>query len=115
MACLLGQLYVSGERVLAGSTPKAGEWQAKVEGWWGKVGIIALAKKSVKDSCEASELGAHVYGKGQWIGGSCERIFKVCKASIWLLRKGRMLKKSANPAGALDLCRAIQAPIHGSP
>ena len=61
--------YASGEVLKRDEEPLGGEWQSKVEGWWEAIGIVASKKKSVKNSEQASELGAYIDGRGQWFGG----------------------------------------------
>ena len=46
------------------------EVQREVEQQWQKAGILSAPSKSVVDSPNATELGAHIGGAGLWIGAS---------------------------------------------
>ena len=84
--------YASGEKVKRGQ-PKAGEWQHHVERCWEEAGIISSKEKAVRDETTAVELGAYIGGKGRWIGASAERLLKVIKTTLWLIRRPRLAKK----------------------
>ena len=84
--------YASGEKVQTGS-PKAGEWQVLVEGWWEQAGIVTSKDKTIKDATTATELGAFISGNNRWIGASCERLLKVCKTTLWLISQPTIPRK----------------------
>ena len=84
--------YASGEKVKEGK-PQAGEWQSLVEGWWEQAGIVSSKDKSIRDSETATELGAYISGKGRWIGASSERLLKLAKTTLWVLRQERITRK----------------------
>ena len=84
--------YASGERVLK-DEPMAGEWLQKVEHWWEEAGIVSSREKAVRNATEATELGAFLGGKGQWIGASVERLVKVLRNTWWLVRQEKLSKK----------------------
>ena len=86
--------YASGEKVEKGNPPIGDKWQTKVEDWWEAIGIVTSKKKTVTNATEASELGAYIDGSGQWIGGSCERLLKLCKTTLWALDHGTLGKKA---------------------
>ena len=68
--------------------------QQKVEALWEAVGIISSKGKAVTDQPAATELGAFIGGNGKWLGASNERLLKLAKATLWLLGKKQIGKKS---------------------
>ena len=85
--------FAGGERVGKDESGQSGKEQALVEKLWADAGILSSEKKSVTEALAAVELGAFVGGKGQWVGGSAERLLKTIKLTMWLLEKGRLNRK----------------------
>ena len=86
--------YASGEKLRRGSKAVGGELQAEVEHLWKDAGIVSSTDKAVTNATEASELGAFVSGKGQWIGAGTERLIKLCKATMWVADRKSMARKT---------------------
>ena len=84
--------YASGEKV-RGQEPVAGEWQHIVETAWESAGIVSSKEKAVRNAETAQELGAYIGGKGRWIGASAERLLKIIKTTLWLVRLPHIPKK----------------------
>eukprot|EP00438_Fugacium_kawagutii_P030575 Skav232830 [mRNA] locus=scaffold2600:52216:56365:+ [translate_table: standard] len=85
--------YASGEKVLF-ENGEGADQQRQVEDAWEKAGIVVSQGKSIVDQTSVSELGAFIGGKSGWIGASTERLNKVAKVTLWLLREKVLSKKS---------------------
>eukprot|EP00438_Fugacium_kawagutii_P022536 Skav206046 [mRNA] locus=scaffold587:199128:206053:+ [translate_table: standard] len=84
--------YASGEKVK--DCKGMGEGlQAKVEKAWRTAGIVVAEGKSTVDATNATELGAFIGGKGGWMGASPDRLLRVARTTLWLLRQRSLPKK----------------------
>ena len=86
--------YASGEVLKEAEVAAGGELQQQVEKLWRAAGIVSSQEKSVTNCSSATELGAHISGKGQWMGASPERLIKLCKATMWVADKSLLARKT---------------------
>ena len=85
--------YASGEKIGQTEGAHGGQLQAKVEALWEAVGIISSSSKVVTEQRSATELGAFIGGKGQWIGAGPDRMLKLEKSTLWVLSKRQISRK----------------------
>ena len=60
---------------------------------WAEANVVSSIKKQRVAESEAQELGAHINGELQTIGGSPERLIKLVQATLYLLSRPHLSRK----------------------
>ena len=85
-------------------------WHSAAEVGWDRAGIVSSEKKRVRQSQEASELGAYIDGKNRFVGGSPLRFLKTAKLILYMLFHEFTLKNLQTVVGRIIFVMSFRRP-----
>ena len=87
--------FCAGARVSCPEHSRAGDYlHGLAETAWREAGVVSSEKKRKSGVLQASELGSFINGETRTMGVGVDRILKLAKASLWVMTRPLLNKKS---------------------